>query len=413
MVGFIFGGNTGLSYSDLQKRRAAEEAAYRQQSARSPRNLGEGLTALGRGLAYGLQQRAAQREMDAKRKGATTAWDGVFGAGPTEGEQGYGVLANAGQAAPSIGDIPVDRLMEVAPHMDALPKTQQSIFAALLQAKLKGLEPPDPLEDERKARAMGKTLEQFYEWQHQQRIAERQAGRTTVSNIMGGGVNVPDYSPLPKGYVYLRNPDGSIQIDERGLPRIAPIPGSEAERGIAAEAEKEAKAAESKGQTAQIVLEDINRAVDAIRSAPNYAPVTGFLGSLFANIPGSGAYDLKALTQTLRGNIGFDRLQRMREESKTGGALGGISQQEMDLLSSVLGSLDTAQSQDQLLRNMERLADIYTQIAVKAAAYDDAAKYGFGQGGDIGNGITAVPTDKDRPVRKRYNPKTGELETVR
>ena len=50
-MGFIFGGNTGMSYDDIQaKRKIAEQLL--QQNASTPRNVGEGLSAIGRALAY-------------------------------------------------------------------------------------------------------------------------------------------------------------------------------------------------------------------------------------------------------------------------------------------------------------------------------------------------------------------------
>ena len=50
-MSFIFGGNTGQSYEDIQaKRKIAEQLL--QQNASTPRNVGEGLSAIGRALAY-------------------------------------------------------------------------------------------------------------------------------------------------------------------------------------------------------------------------------------------------------------------------------------------------------------------------------------------------------------------------
>ncbi len=51
--GFIFGGDTGLSYQDLVRRRAIVEALGAQQARRgAPRNIGEGLSALGSAIGY-------------------------------------------------------------------------------------------------------------------------------------------------------------------------------------------------------------------------------------------------------------------------------------------------------------------------------------------------------------------------
>jgi hypothetical protein len=62
--------------------------------------------------------------------------------------------------------------------------------------------------------------------------------------------------------------------------------------------------------------------------------------------------------QTIKANVGFDKLQEMRENSPTGGALGQVSNLELESLQSVLGSLDQYQSGDQLARNLRRLSDL-------------------------------------------------------
>lgn len=82
---------------------------------------------------------------------------------------------------------------------------------------------------------------------------------------------------------------------------------------------------------------------------------TGFAGARLAEFEGTDAYDLKQTVAAIRANVGFDKLQSMREMSKTGGALGNVSNVELDLLTSSLGSLDSAQSEEQFLRQLERV----------------------------------------------------------
>jgi hypothetical protein len=97
-----------------------------------------------------------------------------------------------------------------------------------------------------------------------------------------------------------------------------------------------------------------------------------------SEIGGTNAAAVKQLTASIRANIGFDRLQQMREESPTGGALGQVAVQELEMLQAVLGSLSQTQDPEQLLYNLNRLEEIYTGIMEKAAAYPNASKYGFG-----------------------------------
>lgn len=85
------------------------------------------------------------------------------------------------------------------------------------------------------------------------------------------------------------------------------------------------------------------------------SPLNTGLGSLLANIPGTSARDFQAQVDTLKANISFNELAQMREASKTGGALGSISNRELDLLSSALGALDTGQGKQNFLRQLDAI----------------------------------------------------------
>lgn len=112
----------------------------------------------------------------------------------------------------------------------------------------------------------------------------------------------------------------------------------------------------------QTTEEDIDRAL-AITDDESIIKLgetgTGIFGGAAAYVPGTKAYDLRQLLETIRANVGFDRLQQMREASPTGGALGQVSDAENRLLQSTAGSLDPKQSREQLQRNLRRIkADI-------------------------------------------------------
>ncbi len=188
--------------------------------------------------------------------------------------------------------------------------------------------------------------------------------------LQGGGqrINVST-GTVPQGYRNVYDENGNLVSQE-------PIPGGPADtsRQDAARQAQSAKAA-------SIVVQDIDKAIGQVSNW------TAGPGSALSSIPGSGARDLQASLDTVRANIGFDRLQQMREASPTGGALGGIAIQELQMLQAVLGSLDTAQSPDQLRANLERLKQVYQPIAEKAAAYPNAADFGFGGGSTQPGGV--------------------------
>ena len=98
---------------------------------------------------------------------------------------------------------------------------------------------------------------------------------------------------------------------------------------------------------------------------------TGATGALFGMIPGTGAYDQKATIETLQADAAFSTLQRMRDASKTGGALGNVSERELDLLMGAVGNLKIGQSEEQFRNNLaeyvnlrnEALLNIYDAFA--------------------------------------------------
>lgn len=81
---------------------------------------------------------------------------------------------------------------------------------------------------------------------------------------------------------------------------------------------------------------------------------TGF-GSLLSNIPTTDARSFRAQLDTLKANIAFNELTAMREASKTGGALGQVSNIELQLLQSALGALDQALSPADVKKQLERV----------------------------------------------------------
>lgn len=102
-----------------------------------------------------------------------------------------------------------------------------------------------------------------------------------------------------------------------------------------------------------IVDDDIKRSLDLVRQNPNMT--TGLVGGLAKALPGTPAFRLKQRLDTIKANIGFDKLQTMRENSPTGGALGQVSDFENRMLQAVFGSLDQANEPQEILYNLERL----------------------------------------------------------
>ncbi|PJR88758.1 hypothetical protein CN878_16695 [Ochrobactrum sp. 695/2009] len=118
-------------------------------------------------------------------------------------------------------------------------------------------------------------------------------------------------------------------------------------------------------------LDRLEAAASEIENDPALGRITGWMGVL-PNAPGGSAASAQARLNTLKSQIGFTVLQAMREASKTGGALGAISDKENELLQNNLASLDQAQNEEDLRRELgkireyvrgarQRLRDAYSQ----------------------------------------------------
>lgn len=83
---------------------------------------------------------------------------------------------------------------------------------------------------------------------------------------------------------------------------------------------------------------------------------TGF-GALVNWVPTSESRYFKSQLDTLKSAIAFGELTAMREASKTGGALGSVSDKEMRLLENALGALDQGMSPTQFKAQLKKIKD--------------------------------------------------------
>ena len=216
----------------------------------------------------------------------------------------------------------------------------------------------------------------------------KKSGAANQSVTMNNGNPLPGLSKLGEGFTYLYNPDGTVQLDQQGRPIAAPIPGGpvslEQEQETNAAQEASQKRAETQRRESDVVLSTIGNIKETIGSGGTFdLPETGIVGSRLANMGiNQEAVNVKNQLGTLQGMIGFDRLQRMREESPTGGALGAISERELSLLSAQLGTLEQSSDAATLTQTLDRIEAIYSEIMRKAEAYPNASQYGFGGAGN-------------------------------
>lgn len=122
----------------------------------------------------------------------------------------------------------------------------------------------------------------------------------------------------------------------------------------------------------------VERARRTIQSIDELLPkvsgrTTGMGGAIMRRVPGTDAMDFSAELKTLASNIAFNELTQMREASKTGGALGQVSDREGQLLQSALGALEQDQSPGNVKAQLVKIRESITR-------WQDAA-------GVTGNGL--------------------------
>jgi hypothetical protein len=125
--------------------------------------------------------------------------------------------------------------------------------------------------------------------------------------------------------------------------------------------------------------------------------VTGLTGKITSAYPGSTASEIKQMMKQLQGNIAFGALQRMRESSPTGGALGNVSNFEIDRRQAQMGALDFIGAP---LASAQTLIRLLEQTPRTIKMIDDAfnTDYGF-----ILNEQTPGE-DQDQPKQTRGGP---------
>ena len=118
-------------------------------------------------------------------------------------------------------------------------------------------------------------------------------------------------------------------------------------------------------QTARTAITSIDEAIQLSTGSGDPTGVTGTTGLLSTVTglrPGSPTRRLEAKLDTIRALVGFDQLQKLREMSPTGGALGQVTERELAFLQSVQGSLDRLQGEQDLDVVLNRIRESYQRL---------------------------------------------------
>lgn len=125
-------------------------------------------------------------------------------------------------------------------------------------------------------------------------------------------------------------------------------------------------------RAAQTAMDTIKRAYTDLSWAN-----TGMIGAVSDMVPGGGwAKDARSLIKTLQSGLAASALQAMRDASKTGGALGNVSDKDLELLQTKIANLDPNQSEEQLKEQLEVIynelnAALQTRVSTFEQTYKD------------------------------------------
>lgn len=201
----------------------------------------------------------------------------------------------------------------------------------------------------------------------------------------GGGTTVNNLGNIPSGYEVFQDPT-------TGATQMRPIAGGPADQAARAAQEASVTDRRQTERYGNVVTEDIGRALDLIEADPAFT--TGVIGQALSQIGGTPANRVANLIETVESNVGFDRLQAMRESSPTGGALGSVTERELSLLTSSIGALKQSNNDQDLAYNLRRVNKIYMDIIHGPGNWDsDTPNAPTEAPGwqDLGNGIRVRP----------------------
>ncbi|MFV1694211.1 hypothetical protein VXL39_02005 [Phaeobacter sp. JH20_25] len=201
----------------------------------------------------------------------------------------------------------------------------------------------------------------------------------TTVNVNSGSQNpVPGLSKLGEGFTYLYNPDGTIKLDDQGRPMAAPVTGGPKDTSIQDAAQQSAK------DTATDIV--LNAAALAREAASNqdFGPAGTRIAAL---APWTDSAEVIRQTDTLKSLAAAENLNAMRRQSKTGGALGNVTEKELKLLQDMSGALDPTSP------NFQRDLGNYEQTLLRVI-------HGKSAGDKIYEQSRAAPATDDELFRK-------------
>jgi hypothetical protein len=232
---------------------------------------------------------------------------------------------------------------EIAAMVEQNPAIASNVMSALLSKRLSPAETTGSMQN--------------YEFLISQGLPKDQA----IERAFGKGGSTFNLGPktqISGDYVIVEDPTAEAGV------RFIPIKGSKADKEAAAAAEREGVTQQQAAQKETVISKSVDFLVGKIDAGglfnlPEAGIVGNVLGALGVN---QDAVDFKNELASVQANVAFDRLQQMRDASKNGGALGSVTEGELDLLMSSYGNLKQSTSPKKLKENLLYIKKIMTKI---------------------------------------------------
>lgn len=221
------------------------------------------------------------------------------------------------------------------------------------------------------------------EEEHQMGAARmgRPANSVTVNNSMGGAAP-NQYQGLPDG-TFIEPPpgtsslkDGQVWMLRNGQPTIENAPGGAAADAADEKERKDAGRRASIARASQTVMREAGRGLELMPSIVGWSSkdkqpgvevgggeiATANARIMLSKIPGTAEWQWVQNMESAKSNIGLDRLQEMRDNSPTGGALGQVPFQQQQRLEQVLGAMEIGMPELAMEENTKYLQNAYMDI---------------------------------------------------
>ena len=212
----------------------------------------------------------------------------------------------------------------------------------------------DPQIIEMLARMQQESPEQFEQIVNSLIGAPSRPGLAQIDTNVARAISTPSAT---QGAALIPDEDPSNPIGIREIQ----IPSERREAQDRQRIEQTRRMARTVTQDLGIFLEALDD-VGALAGMNN--PIGGFIQAGRSSLPRTPENRMRTFMESALANVGFNELQAMRENSPTGGALGNVTERQLEMLQSVLGRWKPTLSVEDQTFIAQRISNIYMEIIV-------------------------------------------------